>query len=205
MIRLTILLVLAIYVVLIVVPPSDHGDNVAVTRDTGQNWLVAMIYDAEAVAQRPPSDRTPSSVALRASLTDQLIETDNGYAIETADGERLDIAAIINPANLRGDDTQTSIASVSLVQTPAVDVATNNAPAAPAAAPVSAPAEIWRVAASAVNFREGPSTNTRVLTSLRSGDEVEFLAEAPDNWARLRVVSTGLEGYMAAQFLEPAS
>lgn len=202
MIRLTILLMLAIYVVLIVVPPSDHGENVAVTRDAGQNWLVAMIYDAEAVAQRPPSDRTPSSVALRASLTDQLIETDDGYAIETADGERLDIAAIINPANLRGDDTQTSIASVSLVQTPAVDVATSNAPAA---APVSAPAEIWRVAASAVNFREGPSTNTRVLTSLRSGDEVEFLAEAPDNWARLRVVSTGLEGYMAAQFLEPAS
>mmetsp|Transcript_2012 Transcript_2012/g.3699 ORF Transcript_2012/g.3699 Transcript_2012/m.3699 type:complete len:91 (-) Transcript_2012:399-671(-) len=68
-----------------------------------------------------------------------------------------------------------------------------------------APSEIWRVAANAVNFREGPSTNTAVLTSLRRGAEVEFLADAPDNWAHLRIVGSGIEGYMAAEFLEPVA
>lgn len=198
MIRLTVTLIVALYIVLIVVPPADHGENVTVTRSEGQNWLLAMISDAEAGAQRPPRNRTPSARALRASLTDGLVETDAGYALDTAAGERLDIAAIINPVELlpQGDDTAREVAFVNVA-------VPSQAPIADETPATSAP--IWRVAASAVNFREGPSTNTRVLTSLTWGEEVEFLADAPDNWARLRVVSSGIEGYMAAQFLEPAS
>ncbi|OAN69106.1 hypothetical protein A8B78_21685 [Jannaschia sp. EhC01] len=198
MIRLTVTLIVAIYIVLIVVPDADHGENVTVTRSTGQNWLVAMISDAEGAAQRPPRDREPSARALRSTLTDGLVETADGFALDTASGERLDIVAVINPVDLlpQGDETQTTVASVS--------VATSPAPVAEGA-PTTGPAQIWRVAANAVNFREGPSTNTRVLTSLTWGEEVEFLAEAPDNWARLRVLSSGIEGYMAAQFLEPAN
>lgn len=197
MIRLTVTLIVAIYIVLIVVPPADHGDHVTVTRSDGQNWLIAMISDAEAGAQRPPRDRVASARALRSTLTDGLIETDAGFAMETASGERLEIAAVINPVELlrQADADAAAVTRVS--------VATAPEPAAVGTTP-EATAEIWRVAASAVNFREGPSTNTRVLTSLSRGEEVIFLAEAPDNWARLRVVSSGIEGYMAAQFLEPA-
>ncbi|GAB5448827.1 SH3 domain-containing protein [Gymnodinialimonas sp.] len=198
MIRLTVTLIVAIYVVLIVVPPADHGENVTVTRNSGQNWLVAMISDAEAGAQRPPRDREPSARALRASLTDGLIETSDGFVMETADGEWLEISAVINPVELLPDvrTTQPVVASVT-VATPVAGETVAEAPAAPA--------ELWRVAASAVNFREGPSTNTRILTSLSRGEQVEFLAEAPDNWAHLRVVGSGIEGYMAAQFLEPVN
>jgi hypothetical protein len=204
MIRLTVTLIVAIYVVLIVVPDADHGENVTVTRAEGQNWLVAMISDAEAGAQRPPRDRAASARALRSTLTDGLIETADGFALETAGGERLQIAAVINPVDLlpRGDETAATVASVN-VATGTDPVAEEVAVTAPAPAP--APAPIWRVAANSVNFREGPSTNTRVLTSLTRGQEVEFLADAPDNWARLRVVSTGLEGFMAAQYLEPVN
>lgn len=205
MIRLTVTLIVAIYIVLIVVPPADHGENVTVTRADGQNWLIAMISDAEAGAQRPSANRPAgSALALRASFTDGLIETADGYALATAAGEQLEIAAIINPVDLlpRGDDTQQVIASVSLA-TPSdpVAVAVPVAGAIVASAPVGN-GQIWRVAASAVNFRDGPSTNTNVLTSLTWGEEVEFLASAADNWAYLRVVSTGMEGYMAAQFIE---
>lgn len=197
MIRLTVTLIVAIYVVLIVVPDEDHADSVTVTRAEGQNWLLAMISDAEAEAQRPPRDRAASARALRSTLTDELITTDDGFALETADGERLDIAAVINPVDLLPTEENPSLGVAS------VSVATETAPVEDAAP--DAPAQLWRVAASAVNFREGPSTNTRVLTSLSRGEEVEFLAEAPDNWARLRVVSSGLEGFMAAQFLEPVN
>lgn len=204
MIRLTVTLIVAIYIVLIVVPPADHGENVTVTRAAGQNWLVAMISDAEAGAQRPPSDRAASAGALRASLTDGLIETADGFALATSDGTQLEISAVINPIDLlpRGDAGAPSIASVS-VAVPAVgtDIA---AETVTASAPEGS-GQIWRVAANAVNFRDGPSTNTNVLTSLTWGEEVEFLASAADDWAHLRVLSTGMEGYMAAQFLEPVN
>lgn len=198
MIRLTVTLIVAIYVVLIVVPDEDHGENVTVTRSEGQNWLVAMISDASADAQRPPRDREPSARALRTTLTDGLIETDSGFVLDTANGERLEISAVINPVDLmpQADGDDQSVTSIS-VATPAV--------ATEGETTIEAPAQIWRVAANSVNFREGPSTNTRVLTSLTWGEEVVFLADAPDNWAHLRVVSSGVEGYMAAQFLEPTN
>lgn len=197
MIRMTVTLIVAIYVVLIVVPPADHGENVTVTRAEGQNWLVAIITDAEAGAQRPPRDRPAVSYRThRSSLTDNLLETEDGYALQTARGEQLAIAAVINPVDLLPrDETAAAIGSVS------VAVAADPAVAQPA----EGTGQIWRVVASAVNFREGPSTNTNVLTALSRGEEVEFLASAADDWARLRVVSTGLEGYMASQFLEPVN
>ncbi len=198
MIRLTVTLIVAIYVILIVIPDADHGENMTETRNNGQNWLVAMVMDAEDQAQRPPRSRpAASAVDLRSSLTDGLIETDDGFALQTADGEQLVISAVINPVELmhEANAANIAVASVSAVVQP--DPATAQAP--------ESAAQIWRVAANAVNFRDGPSTNTRVLTSLRRGEEVEYIASAADNWARLRVVSSGLEGYMAAQFLEPVN
>ncbi len=106
---------------------------------------------------------------------------------------------MINPVELRreAEAAGVAVARVSLANTEVASASTTGAA-------TTAP-QIWRVAANAVNFRDGPSTNTIVLTSLRRGEEVEFLASAEDNWARLRVVSSGLEGYMAAQFLEPVN
>lgn len=207
MIRLTVTLIVAIYIVLIVVPDADHGDHVTVTRAEGQNWLVAMISDAEAGAQRPPSDRAASARALRSTLTDGLVETATGFTLETADGEQLEIAAVINPVDLlpTGDDHRPTIGSVNLAAPAIPEVAGVPDAETGVEAEPEGLGQIWRVAANAVNFRSGPSTNTNVLTSLTWGEEVEFLASAPDNWAHLRVVSTGMEGYMAAQFLEPAS
>lgn len=200
MIRMTVTLIVAIYVVLIVVPPADHGREIvgreiAAPRDAGGNWLVAMISGAEAGVSRPPETRAASALSLQSSPIDGLIETADGFALDTADGDRLVIAAVINPVDLLPQNlaTQTTVASVTV----ATPVATDVAPAPP-----DTPAQIWRVAASAVNFREGPSTDARVLASLTWGEEVEFLAEAPDDWAHLRIVGSGIEGYMAARFLE---
>ncbi|MBL4626932.1 MAG: SH3 domain-containing protein [Roseicyclus sp.] len=205
MIRLTVTLIVAIYVVLIVVPDADHGDNATVSRTDGQNWLLAIISDAEAGAQRPPVERAAGSARqLRSSLTDGLIETEDGFTLETAAGEQLHIAAVIDPVDLLPDagSAGPTIASISVAEPAAVDVA---ALAAAGTATTTDVRQIWRVAGNRVNFRAGPSTNTAVLTALTLGAEVEFLAEAPDNWAHLRVVGSGLEGYMAARFLEPVN
>ncbi|MEX3016930.1 SH3 domain-containing protein [Gymnodinialimonas hymeniacidonis] len=197
MIRMTVTLIVAIYIVLIVVPGEDHGAQVEVTRSEGQNWLVAIISDAQAGAQRPPRVAPPdASRTLRHELTDDLLETDDGYALERADGELLEITAVIDPVDLMPDDGSSAVAAVSVVDPGAVEIAQAQA---------RAERVIWRVTGNNVNFRAGPSTNTAVLAGLVRGDEVEFLADAPDGWAHLRVLSSGLEGYMAARFLEPVN
>lgn len=57
------------------------------------------------------------------------------------------------------------------------------------------------VAASRVNLRAGPGTDRPVVASLRGGTEAEPIGPAEDGWQRVRIVSTGEEGYMADRFL----
>lgn len=60
------------------------------------------------------------------------------------------------------------------------------------------------VAASRVNMRSGPSTDYRVLDTLTQGTDVEILEIddlGAEPWARLLVLDTGIEGWMATRFL----
>lgn len=199
MIRLTVTLVVAIYVVLIVVPGEEHGTNVTATQSGGTNWLVDIISSAEANAQRPRSAPVYAR-AYRTRLTDVLIQQGDSYTMETADGETLEISAVIDPADLISDAPSAQIASVSVVDLGVVEVAR-----AQAQAQARANRIVWRVTGNNVNFRAGPSTNTAVLAGLVRGDQVEFIAIGPDGWAHLRVPDSGLEGYMSARFLEPVN
>ncbi len=195
MIRMTVTLVVAIYIVLIVMPGEDHGDNIPVTRAEGTNWLVAMITSAEENAQRP-RPQPVNARDFRTELGDVLTPQGDGFVMQTADGETLEISAIIDPSDLISDEPTGLVAMVSVVDQGTIEVVREQARAARV---------VWRVAGSNVNFRAGPSTNTAVLAGLVRGDQVEFLADAPDGWAHLRVIDTGLEGYMAARFLEPVN
>ena len=129
-------------------------------------------------------------------MTDDLVQTDDGFVLETAEGRTLEITAVINPVDLMPQDGDARVAAVSVADPEIVETAE---------AGISVSRVIWRVTGNRVNFRAGPSTNTTVLAGLVRGDQVEFLADAPDGWAHLRVVNSGLEGYMAARFLEPVN
>lgn len=90
---------------------------------------------------------------------------------------------------------------------PAGQVTITPAPAAPvqevAAEPVAvAPLyDIRAVAGSRVNMRSGPSTDFRVLNTLPRGTEAEVIEVNADGWARVRLMSTGQEGWMAERLL----
>jgi hypothetical protein len=62
-----------------------------------------------------------------------------------------------------------------------------------------------RVTGDRVNFRAGPSTEDAILAALTLGTEVELIERVGDGWAHLRVLETGLSGYMSEDFLEPAN
>lgn len=68
----------------------------------------------------------------------------------------------------------------------------------------SSSGDIRVVEATRVNMRSGPSTDYRVLDTLTQGTRIELLDIddlGPEPWANLRVIDTGLEGWMALRFL----
>lgn len=215
-IKMSATLAAALYVAMIVVPGENHGAQVEVTSSTSRasdpitplapreenagGWIQSFIASAEAGTISSPN--VPISRRQFVTSGNALIADEGGnLMLATHAGEYYMIDAVINPVDLVGNDNVIpSIAVAALAEPEDITVTATEQPIAE-----EAPAEIWRVAANAVNFREGPSTNTAVLTSLRRGAEVEFLADAPDNWAHLRIVGSGIEGYMAAEFLEPVA
>lgn len=92
---------------------------------------------------------------------------------------------------------------------PAGQVVITPAPAAPAQENTTLPQpvaetpliDIRAVAGSRVNMRSGPSTDFRVLDTLPRGTEAEILEVNADGWARIRLMSTGQEGWMAERLL----
>ncbi len=72
----------------------------------------------------------------------------------------------------------------------------------PVAQPLATAAiDIRSVAGSRVNMRSGPSTDFRVLDTLPRGTEAEVLEVNADGWARIRLMNTGQEGWMAERLL----
>jgi len=73
--------------------------------------------------------------------------------------------------------------------------------------PVSAPVtqtpvtDVRAVAGEWVNMRSGPSTDFRVLDTLPRGTEAEVIEVNADGWARIVIMQTGQEGWMAERLL----
>lgn len=69
---------------------------------------------------------------------------------------------------------------------------------------VQAPAvvqDLREVIAERVNMREGPGTDYAVMDRLVQGTEAEVLETDAAGWARVRVLESGLSGWVSAEFL----
>lgn len=74
-----------------------------------------------------------------------------------------------------------------------------------ATAPAATPAQrVMRVAADSVNVRQGPSTVDSVVGRLQRDDEVLVVSDIYGDWVHVRVEGDGVDGYVAARFLEAA-
>lgn len=61
--------------------------------------------------------------------------------------------------------------------------------------------DVRAVAGEWVNMRSGPSTDFRVLDTLPRGTEAEVIEVNGDGWARIVIMQTGQEGWMAERLL----
>lgn len=195
MLRLTLILVIIIYAVMIIF--SDAMPD-------GSSRLV----DDATVAPGDPTVTEPDDSALRQTADGRLVLT-------TESGQDLLISAVItsreDPPEGPGTPTPSTpeanpAAEAEPTATGGADVDTPDAVPDEQPTPV-APEELGAlrlaVTGDRVNFRAGPSTDDAILTALNRGDVVELIEAVGDGWAHLRVVETGQTGYMSIDFLEP--
>jgi hypothetical protein len=182
MLKLALMLSAAIYAVLVI-----YADGAVVPERAGP----------QAVAASAP-DTSGSQSALVAA------GGDGAFELTTTDGRVLQISSVINPSDLTMSDAQGEAIQVAAVSTlPQAAVA--EAVATSSSTSVAETLPVLEVTASAVNLRSGPSTDTQVIGSLSQGMQAELVASLGNGWAEIRVIATGVEGYMAERFLTPVN
>lgn len=80
---------------------------------------------------------------------------------------------------------------------------------APETRPIETPAKsdgasLWKVTASALNVRSGPSTSDRTVDSIRRGEEVLLVSES-GGWAHVRIEGDGVDGWVSKRYLTPSN
>ena len=90
---------------------------------------------------------------------------------------------------------------IAATEPPAQDDAVVDAIVAEVAQAPAAVQDLRQVIAERVNMREGPGTDFAVMDRLVQGTEAEVLETDAAGWARVRVLESGLSGWVSAEFL----
>lgn len=179
MIKLTVVLCIAIYACMVIFSDEDARPVVA-------------------TAPEQPGEALPQ-------MRNALHTEDGQTTLTTTDGRVLQIAAVVmthsTVERAGGPEASATLGSEDTANTPA-----QPSEAAPQdAAPTETTLPLVAVTGSRVNLRSGPSTDSDILDALVEGTQAELLETLPDGWAQIRVVASGLEGYMADRFLAPVN
>jgi len=143
--------------------------------------------DVESAPSTPAP--APAIVPTEPSTSAVSTGTDGLVTLTTAEGEVIVIDAVITPSGL--DENRT-------VQ---VNPDTSGAAVTPSPSALPDAGPLLRVTGNSVNLRASPSTDANVLAALVRDTQAVLLEEAANGWLRIRIVGSGLEGYMSGDFL----
>ncbi|MGQ9815677.1 MAG: SH3 domain-containing protein [Candidatus Roseilinea sp.] len=167
------------------------------------NYYVSFFYPLSTPALPDNAGYTQAAQDIDAFIRNfdrYLIDTINTIEQQPADNFTPSLSALdalISSLNARPN--------LSIDDTTARGARTGEATDTPAPWPTPEPTlGLWPARAIvALNVRDGPSLNNRVLTVLEPNEQVELVARSPDgNWLRLRT-SYGVIGWSYARFLRP--
>lgn len=178
MIKLTVLLVAALYAMLAIWGRPD-GEVAAVLNEVATDRAVASAipdFPQPVIVGRDAVIRTPQ--VTRAAMMPTPVPSSTEIAAETV-ADAAEVGRLGEPF------------TVSLLR---ADAATDRN------AVVSG---LLRVSGNRVNMRAGPSTADGILASLPEGALAEPLGPVSGGWQEIRVVETGQAGFMSARFLDP--
>lgn len=180
MIRMTLALSLAIYTGLVVWggPAATEAASAGTSPDTG----------ATIAASTGPGHDRPVILPEQAAPAPQVTRAAPSPVVAPT------IAAAAKPRAIG----EPQLISLIAADDPVRSTGTDATPAPLATGP------LLRVSGDRVNMRSGPSTAYGVVNSLPSGTLAEPMGEPSGGWIEVRVVETGVTGFMAARFLDPA-
>lgn len=175
MIRMTLVLCAALYLVMTLAAAPEARDRVPPE-------LASEAFEPRAIAaSQNDTDLHPDELSALPALT---ITGPGGLAIM--------VEEVLDPAVTRGRLIRVARA----VRLDEVDAA------AEAIAAEEAPsADIRYVTGAAVNMRGAPSTGNNVLAVLDRGTEVAVVAETGTGWTQIRLPDTGETGFMSRRYL----
>lgn len=169
--------------------------------------LGVAFYEMSGGAEFEPELRGPVAVA----QTDLAPAENEVFEPEVTRSESVSLIAVSAPvAEPEAEPVAAPVAYAGPLPAGQVVITPAAAVAEPIAAPVeeevvteaAAPAaDLRSVAGDWVNMRSGPSTDFAVLDTLPRGTEAEVLEVDADGWARIRLMSNGVEGWMAERLL----
>ena len=95
------------------------------------------------------------------------------------------------------------LAEAPVVETPVADAAVVDAVVDAVVEQVATAGtiDLRQVTAARVNVREGPGTDYAVMDQLVQGTQTEVLEIDSDGWAHVRVIDSGLLGWVSAEYL----
>lgn len=160
-------------------------------------YAVLVIYSDGTPASAPEVSAQADARPANRPVIPHLAE---GNTLETPDGRAFLIAAVIDPAAI--PDLSDGVAGVTTADLQQ-DIETITASASSGGVEVAVAVPLVEVTGTQVNLRAGPSTDDAVLGSLVRGEQAELVAALDNGWARIRVASSGIEGFMANRFLAP--
>ena len=132
-----------------------------------------------AMAEAPPETVTRAETTTLAALT---------QVEEPALAETLTVP-LIAPQLAEAPVVETPVADAAVVDAVVEQVAT------------AGTIDLRQVTAARVNVREGPGTDYAVMDQLVQGTQTEVLEIDSDGWAHVRVIDSGLLGWVSAEYL----
>ncbi len=202
MIRLTLLLLAGLGIAMLVAGREPApGEQAAVNPDRAsvqpnRPAAPAVLASAEAPAVAPPdpapvvSERSVDRAVQMAMSTDLLASPAPAAAPVAAEPAAGVVAS--------SDNVGTGFSSAD----PVVDPAAEPASVADEIDAALTDSQIRYVNANTVNVREGPSTDYAVVGKVTYGEATEILSDPDSDWVRIRIQGDGVEGYVAARFLQ---
>lgn len=201
LIKFSVFLIAALFAAGVIVGRDRTHDDAAPASDRKTASLVSAITDQFSLEAIAPDTAEPVPTATPPDLENPqpLTVSESNSLMATVKTELLTPRSnelIATRTGLRFADPASVFAVENRVKKAVQKQAANTMP--------FANQPLWRVTASSLNVRTGPSSNDAAIGAITRGTIVAVVGSDLSDWLMIRAAEPALEGYVARRFMEPA-
>lgn len=201
LIKFSVFLIAALFTAGLLSGRNGSQDGAAPAPDRNTGRLVSTITDQFSLEPIAPDTAEPVMTAAPPDLENPqpLTVSESSSPVDTVKTELLTPRSnelIATRTGLRFADPASVFVVENRIKTAVQEQAANTMP--------FAGHPLWRVTASRLNVRTGPSSNDAAIGAITRGTIVAVVGSDLSDWLMIRATEPALEGYVARRFMEPA-